>query len=153
MPIDLPPTSERASSTCTFCSIVAKHSRAEIVFQDDHVTAFMDALPMTRGHLLIVPNMHRRDLLDLGAEDGGQLMRVASRIGEVMVSELGAKGLNLLHNTGAHADQSQFHFHFHLIPRYGSDRLLHPWERTWGNWTHIAQHAQQLRGVLQSDSH
>ena len=131
---------------CTFCSIVAGESPAEVVFEDDHVLGFMDALPMTPGHALLVPKRHVRDLLELGAEDGGHLMHAASCLGRTFVERLGAKGLNLLNNTGRAADQSQFHFHFHLVPRYGGDRLLHPWERTWGDWSEIRSVAAMLRG-------
>ena len=131
---------------CTFCAIVAGHSPAEVVFEDDHVLGFMDALPMTPGHALLVPKRHVQDLLELGPEDGGHLMRAASDLGRVFVERLGAKGLNLLNNTGRAADQSQFHFHFHLVPRYGNDRLLHPWERTWGDWSEIRLVAERVRG-------
>lgn len=140
-----------SATNCTFCSIVAGESNAEVVWENDHVLAFMDLLPMTDGHLLIVPKCHRRDLLDLEADDGHHLMRAAAALGNALMRGMGAKGLNLLHNTGTHADQSQFHFHFHLIPRYGNDRLLHPWERRWGNWPDIMEHAGRIRRGLQPD--
>ena len=75
-------------------------------------------------------------------------MGAAAALGSALMAGMGAKGLNLLHNTGAHADQSQFHFHFHLIPRYGHDRLLHPWERRWGSWPEIVGHAARIRSGL-----
>ena len=109
---------------CSFCTIVARESPSIVVHEDEHVLGFMDALPMTAGHALLVPKRHCRDLLDLGTEDGGHLMGAAASLGRRMVDALGAKGLNLLHNTGAAADQSQFHFHFHLIPRYGAPELI-----------------------------
>ena len=140
-----------SATNCTFCSIVAGESRAEVVWEDDHVLAFMDLLPMTHGHLLIVPKEHRRDLLDLGVDDGHHLMRAAAALSGALMRGMGAKGLNLLHNTGMYADQSQFHFHFHLIPRYGNDRLLHPWERRWGSWPEIVEHARRIRLGLQPD--
>lgn len=139
------------SPNCTFCSIVAGEARAEVVWEDDYVLGFMDLLPMTPGHLLLIPKEHRRDLLDLSTDDGGHLMRAASALGEALQRGMGAKGLNLLNNTGMHADQSQFHFHFHLIPRYGGDRLLHPWERQWGHWPDIVEHATQLRSALAAE--
>ena len=132
-------------SYCTFCSIAAGHSPAEVVYEDDQVLGFMDALPMTAGHALLIPKRHVVDLLDLGADDGGHLMRAATALGIRVVGALDAKGLNLLHNTGHAADQSQFHFHFHLIPRYGNDRLLHPWERRFGHWPEIRAVADRIR--------
>ena len=54
-------------------------------------------------------------------------------------------GINLLNNNGHAADQSQFHIHLHLIPRYGGDRLLHPWERTFGSRAEMSALAERLR--------
>ena len=133
---------------CTFCSIIAGASPAEVVYEDEYVLGFMDALPMTPGHALLIPKRHVRDLLELDLDDGGHLMRGASELGRRLVDRLGAKGVNLLNNTGRAADQSQFHFHFHLVPRYGGDRLLHPWERTWGDWDEIRSIAARLRVVV-----
>ena len=130
---------------CTFCSIVARTSPAEIVHEDDRTLAFMDALPMTAGHLLLVPKTHVRDLFELPEEEGGALMRAASSIAKRITVMLGATGVNLLNNNGHSADQTQFHIHFHMIPRYGNDRLLHPWERRFGRWDEIRTIADRLR--------
>lgn len=133
---------------CTFCSIVAGDAPAEIVFEDDSVLAFMDALPMTEGHLLIIPKIHATDLFELPPERGSALLAAASELARRQRDRLGAKGVNLLNNNGRMADQSQFHIHFHLIPRYGSDRLLHPWERQFGHWPEIRAAAARLRGDI-----
>lgn len=137
---------------CSFCAIAAGTAPAVVVHEDDHVLGFMDALPMTPGHALLIPKRHARDLLELGAEDGGHLMRAASALGARMVAALGARGLNLLNNTGAAADQSQFHFHFHLIPRYGGDRLLHPYERSFGHWPEIRAIAERINAFRSGDA-
>jgi histidine triad (HIT) family protein len=130
---------------CTFCSIIAKVAPAEVVFEDEFTLAFMDALPMTAGHTLLIPKRHVRDLFELGDEDAGHLLRAARVVGSTITEGLGASGLNLLNNNGVSADQSQFHLHFHLIPRYGRDRLLHPFERTFGDWSEIRNHADRIR--------
>jgi histidine triad (HIT) family protein len=136
---------------CSFCQIVAKQSPAEIVYEDDHALAFMDALPMTAGHTLIIPKVHVRDLFALPDDVAGHLLRAARIVGNQITFGLGAAGLNLLNNNGVAADQSQFHLHFHLIPRYGRDRLLHPYERTFGDWAQIRKHAQAIRRAEFSD--
>jgi histidine triad (HIT) family protein len=136
---------------CSFCQIVAKDSPAEIVYEDDYALAFMDALPMTAGHTLIIPKVHVRDLFALPDNVAGHLLRAARIVGNQITSGMGATGLNLLNNNGVAADQSQFHLHFHLIPRYGRDRLLHPHERTFGDWAEIREHAQAIRTAESSD--
>jgi histidine triad (HIT) family protein len=132
-------------SYCSFCSIVAGRSPSEIVHEDEHTFGFMDALPMTAGHTLLIPKRHVEDIFSLGDADAGHLMRAARDLGSRIVRGMQASGLNVLNNNGHSADQSQFHIHLHLIPRYGNDRLLHPVERTFGNWTEIRRHAQMIR--------
>jgi histidine triad (HIT) family protein len=133
------------SSRCVFCSIVAGESPAEIVHDDDHTLGFMDALPMTDGHVLLIPKTHVADLFELTPDVSGHLLQAASSLGSRIVRTMGAGGLNLLNNNGHVADQSQFHLHFHLIPRYGGDRLLHPFERRFGDWQQIRRHAALIR--------
>lgn len=130
---------------CTFCSISRGDRPAEVVYQDDAVMAFMDALPMTRGHMLLIPRRHVRDLYELAPNDAGPLLEAASHLARRLVGALGAQGVNLLNNNGYAADQSQFHLHFHLIPRFGNDRLLHPFERRFGHWPEIREIAAELR--------
>lgn len=131
--------------TCTFCSIVSGDSPAEIVHEDEFTLGFMDALPMTPGHALLVPKRHVRDIFDLTDEDAGHVLRAARTLGQRITTAMGAAGLNVLNNNGAAADQSQFHIHFHLIPRFGRDRLLHPHERVFGDWREIREHATTIR--------
>lgn len=127
-----------------FCTIVAGDSPAWIVHETEHTVTFMDILPMTPGHCLIVPKRHVVDLLDLDDDTAGHVMAAAAAVSRLLDRTLSPLGLNLLHNTGAAADQSQFHFHAHLIPRYGGDRLLHPWERRFGNPVQIAAVADRI---------
>lgn len=130
---------------CTFCAIVAGTSPSYSVFEDEHTIAFMDALPMTPGHVLVIPKRHVTDLFELDEDLGGPLFASARRIANQQRSVLGALGVNLLNNNGRAADQSQFHIHLHLVPRYGGDRLLHPWERTFGDRNEMKQLAERLR--------
>lgn len=134
-------------SHCVFCSIVAGDSPAEIVHEDEHTLGFMDALPMTPGHTLVIPKRHVQDLWTLPPELGTPLLAAASSVARRMRDALGALGVNIVNNNGRAADQTQFHIHFHLVPRYGGDRLLHPWERQFGHWPEIRRIADQLRSV------
>lgn len=133
-------------SHCTFCAIVKGTSPSETIYEDDHAIAFMDLLPMTHGHCLVVPKQHVVDIWDLDDAAAGQVMSAAARVAHIQRERLSPAGLNLLNNNGRLADQSQFHFHMHMIPRYGDDQLLHPWERSFGNRAEISYIAQVLRG-------
>jgi histidine triad (HIT) family protein len=139
-------TSSTASTgACTFCGIVTGSVRAEVLYRNDDVMVFMDLLPMTRGHCLIIPTSHRDDLLHVQPHESVALIDAAQRVGRAFLEVLDAKGFNMLTNIGSHADQSQFHAHLHLIARYGEDRLLHPWERRFGHWPAIQETADLLR--------
>ena len=85
-------------------------------------------------------------IFELGDEDAAHVMLACREVAKRVKEKLEPLGINLLNNNGPAADQSQFHFHIHLIPRYGRDRLLHPWERSYGNPDQIRTIAEVLRG-------
>lgn len=109
-------------SDCIFCKIVNKEIPSRIVYQDDVVTAFMDMSQVTSGHILVVPNEHRKNLMEYEAELAAEVFSRVQRIARgVMAFDPEVKGLNVLLNNGELAYQTVFHSHIHLIPRYGSE--------------------------------
>ena len=112
---------------CIFCKIVAGEIPAQIVDEDERTVAFMDINPARRGHLLVVPRRHSRDLLEIDPEDLAATMARPQRLARRVVERLGADGVNLLNSCGAAAWQTVFHFHVHVIPRYEDDPLRLPW--------------------------
>ena len=77
---------------CTFCAIVAGTSPSEIIYQDDHAIAFMDLLPMTHGHCLVVPRRHVVDIWDLDDDEWSDFLRV-NLLGSVRVVRTAAPHL------------------------------------------------------------
>jgi histidine triad (HIT) family protein len=130
---------------CIFCKIVAGEIPAQIVDQDDRTIAFMDINPGTRGHLLVVPREHARDLLEIDQGDLSATMTAAQRMAGTVVERLGADGVNLLNCCGSAAWQTVFHFHVHVIPRYDDDPLRLPWIPEPGDSGEIEAAAQALR--------
>ncbi|HEY6399317.1 MAG TPA: HIT family protein [Solirubrobacteraceae bacterium] len=130
---------------CIFCKIVAGELPAQIVGQDERTVAFMDISPATRGHALVVPRQHARDLLDIEREDLAATIAAAQRLARRVSDRLGADGVNLLNSCGSAAWQTVFHFHVHVIPRYAGDPLRLPWKPTPGDAEKIAETAQALR--------
>ncbi|HWX45244.1 MAG TPA: HIT domain-containing protein [Solirubrobacteraceae bacterium] len=129
---------------CIFCKIVAGELPAAIVDEDELTVSFMDISPATRGHALVVPRRHTRDLLSVESEDLAATAAAARRLATRMGERLGAKGVNLLNSCGAAAWQTVFHFHIHVIPRYAEDPLRLPWVPTAGDPDEIAGAAQEL---------
>ena len=116
-----------ADPDCLFCKIVAGEIPATVVAQDERTLAFMDINPATRGHALVIPRAHARDLHEIEPEDLEAVAAAAQRIAAQRRQELGADGVNLLHSNGPAAWQTVFHFHMHVIPRYAGDPLRLPW--------------------------
>ena len=130
---------------CIFCRIIAGELPAQIVDEDEHTLAFMDISPATRGHALVIPRRHSRDLLEIEADDLGATISAAQRLARRAKERLEADGVNLLNSCGRAAWQTVFHFHIHVIPRYEGDPLRLPWTPAPGDSDAIAEAATQLR--------
>ncbi|MFL5819772.1 MAG: HIT family protein [Solirubrobacteraceae bacterium] len=135
-----------ASDECIFCQIVAGEVPANVVDSDERTVTFMDIRPATRGHVLVIPRRHSRDLHEVDDADLGACMSAARRIAARARDRLGADGVNLLNSTGEAAWQTVFHFHVHVIPRYEDDPLRLPWTPEPGDEEQIAAAADDLRG-------
>jgi histidine triad (HIT) family protein len=131
---------------CIFCKIVAGELPAAKVHEDDRTVAFMDISPATRGHLLVIPRAHARDLHEVSEEDLCACARTAKLLAARVRDRLGASGVNLLNSCGAAAWQTVFHFHVHVIPRYEDDPLRLPWDPAPGDHDAIRAAAQELAG-------
>jgi len=109
---------------CVFCDIVAGRGPAHLVYSDEHVVAFLDRAPVTRGHTLVIPRKHSSGLSDLDPALGTPLFAAAQRIADAMKTpEFGAHGVNLAVNDGRAAMQTVFHTHLHVVPRRVGDKL------------------------------
>ena len=111
---------------CIFCKIVTGDIPAEVVDQDDHTLSFMDINPWTRGHALVIPRTHSRNLLEIDEDDLARVGAAAKRLATRMRDRLGCDGVNLLNSCEPAAWQTVFHFHVHVIPRYDDDPLRLP---------------------------
>jgi histidine triad (HIT) family protein len=130
---------------CLFCKIVAGEIPATIVAQDDRTVTFMDINPATRGHALVVPRTHTRDLLEIDPEDLAAVAQAAQRMARTAEATLDADGINLINSCGAAAWQTVFHFHVHVIPRYADDPLRLPWVPGPGDLDAIRATGEQLK--------
>ncbi len=135
-----------ADEDCIFCKILAGELPAEKVDEDAHTLAFMDTSPWTRGHALVVPREHARNLYEISDESLGQTMSMAKRLAGRMRDGLGADGVNLLNSTEPAAWQTVFHFHVHVIPRYEDDPLRLPGKPMEPREGELAEVAAELRG-------
>jgi histidine triad (HIT) family protein len=131
-------------SDCIFCKILAGELPGTIVGEDERTVALMDINPATRGHMLVIPRVHTRDLLSIEDEDLRAVAVASQRQAARATQRLGAEGVNLVNSCGALAWQTVFHFHMHVIPRYADDPLRLPWVPAPGDPAEIAAAAQEL---------
>lgn len=106
-------------SDCIFCKIVNGEIPAAKVFENDHVLAFLDISQVTKGHTLVIPKVHKENLFELTPEMARYVFEVVPAIANALKREFEPIGLNTINNNGEQAGQSVFHYHMHLIPRYG----------------------------------
>ncbi|MUV05724.1 HIT domain-containing protein [Planococcaceae bacterium Storch 2/2-2] len=144
-------------TSCIFCKIANGDLPSEKVYEDEHVFAFMDITPVTKGHLLVIPKNHYENVYDLPADEASHLFSVVPKLAQALketFQQEGMKGLNVLQNNGAEAGQSVFHFHMHLIPRYDKqeDGFQPGWEPQIETLTHdkIAAFAERVRQLTET---
>lgn len=101
---------------CIFCKIASGEVPADVVYQDDRVTAFHDANPQAPIHILTVPNRHIRDVTTV--EDNallGHMMDVATQIGDDEGIGTPDRGYRLVVNYGSQGGLAVTHLHLHLL--------------------------------------
>ena len=130
---------------CLFCKIIAGELPSQMVDEDERTVAFMDINPATRGHALVVPRRHAKDLLEIDGDDLAATAVAAQRLARRMHERLKPDGVNLLNSCGRAAWQTVFHFHVHVIPRDEGDPLRLPWTPGPGDLDQIAATAAELR--------
>ena len=115
-------------SDCLFCKIIDGSIPSLKVYEDEHVFAFMDIMPLTKGHTLLIPKTHCQDLFEMPEEVAANLYKVAPKIANAIKASFNPVGMNTVNNNGAAAGQSVFHYHLHFIPRYDeTDGLKVEW--------------------------
>lgn len=103
-------------------TVFAKILRGELpchrVYEDDHVLAFLDIGPISRGHTLVIPKEPAVTLDQLSDEAAAAIGRVLPRLCRAVMAATGATNYNLLQNNGSAAHQVVLHVHFHIIPKH-----------------------------------
>ena len=132
-------------------NIFAKILRGEIpchkVYEDDAVLAFMDVMPQSDGHTLVVPKSAARNILDASAEQLAVLMPVVQKIARAVIKAFAADGAVIMQFNEEPAGQTVFHLHFHVVPRY-EGVPLRPHTGKMADMAVIAAQAEKLRAAL-----
>lgn len=116
-------------SDCIFCKIIAGDLPAKKIYEDENYLAFLNIMPNTKGHSLVVPKKHTDFFVNMSEAEAGALNQVVHKIAKQLVNILGTKDFNLGLNNGSISGQSIEHVHWHIMPRYAGDGLVH-WEKS-----------------------
>lgn len=106
-------------SDCIFCKIAQGEIPSAKVFENEHVIAFLDISQVTKGHTLVIPKVHKENLFELTPEIAKNIFAAVPEIANALKIVYNPIGLNMVNNNGEAAGQTVFHYHVHLIPRYG----------------------------------
>jgi len=102
-------------------NIFARILRGEIpstrVYEDEATLAFMDVMPQSPGHTLVVPKYPAENLFDLDLQAGAAVLRTVQLVARAVREAFAADGIMLNQFNGAAAGQTVFHFHVHIVPR------------------------------------
>jgi len=112
---------EPQKSDCLFCQIALSLRQAEILERFNHCYVIKDEFPVSKGHLLIIPNEHTENWFTAKEEVRQDLMNALTVMKERLDLEYRPSGYNIGVNCGETAGQSVMHLHVHLIPRYKGD--------------------------------
>jgi histidine triad (HIT) family protein len=104
---------------CIFCKIISRQIPAKILNETSNSICFLDAFPLTKGHVLVIPKNHHKKIQDMSSSENSDLFSLV----HVMMSKVDSitgSTLIAIHN-GETAGQEIPHIHVHLVPRSESD--------------------------------
>lgn len=109
------------SEDCLFCKIIKGDIPSKRIYEDKDVVAFLDIMPLTKGHTVVVPVNHYENMLDFPESEMEKFFSVIKLLSGMLKTKLNADGFNILQNNYKAAGQIIFHMHYHIIPRFIDD--------------------------------
>lgn len=136
------------NENCIFCKIANGEIPSATVYEDGDFRVILDLGPASKGHALILPKNHFKDICDADTDTAGKLFPLAGKIGQAMKKGLGASGFNVVQNNGTSAGQTVFHLHVHVIPRYEGGPEMVAWAPGHVEAEELAQTADKIKDAL-----
>lgn len=104
---------------CIFCKIVEKKIAARIILESNKSLAFLDAFPVTKGHVLVIPKKHYDKVQQMPPDENSDLFELVQKV-TTKIDKLTNAELIAIHN-GKESGQEIPHMHVHIIPRSAGD--------------------------------
>lgn len=108
---------------CIFCNIIKGKIPCTKVYEDDNVLAFLDIMPVNKGHTLVISKKHYYNIEDAPVDVVSDLISVVKKIATAVKKAADTEGFVVLQSNGIAAEQLVPHLHFHIIPRLKDDKL------------------------------
>jgi histidine triad (HIT) family protein len=132
-------------------NIFAKILRGEMpsnkVYEDDTIYAFLDIMPRGDGHTLVIPKAKARNILDIDADNLGDLAKGVQKVARGVKEAMGADGLTIQQFNETAGGQIVFHIHFHIVPRWEGVKMRPPASEM-ADPDVLAAHAEKIRATL-----
>jgi histidine triad (HIT) family protein len=132
-------------------NVFAKIIRGEIpafkVYEDERTLSFMDAMPQSNGHTLVIPKSDAEDFFDVEPEVLANLIKVTQRVARAVDKAFKPDGMRIIQFNRPESGQTVFHIHFHIIPCYAGVPLKGH-SRDWADKALLAEHAKLIGGAL-----
>lgn len=133
---------------CVFCKVAIGEIPSATIFEDEDFRVILDLGPASKGHALILPKEHFKDVYELDSTIASKILPLASRVGAAMKEALGCTGVNIVQNNGKSAGQTVFHFHVHIIPRYENGPKIVSWEPGTTSAEELAKIGEAIKAKL-----
>ena len=132
-------------------NIFAKILRGEIpaftVYETDHCLSFLDVMPQSDGHTLVLPKQPAENLFDLDDASARHLIVAVKTVAEAVRKTFEPDGIRLMQLNGEAAGQSVFHFHMHIVPCYAGMKPR-PHAQRMAETAALEAHAAKIRAAL-----
>ena len=123
----LEPTATDYVPGCVFCAVAHRMEAVDEVCRGNDWVAFFPDTPATPGHTLIIPHRHVTDLWKADETLAARLMEAVVIVGRAITTAVEPDGMNLISSAGSVAEQSVFHLHLHVVPRWRNDPIDEIW--------------------------
>ncbi|UCE12770.1 MAG: HIT family protein [Candidatus Heimdallarchaeota archaeon] len=109
---------------CIFCDIINGKKPGIRIYEDEKTVAILDIYPIAKGHTLVIPKIHSRNLFDIQEDDMSAVGITVRKVANVLKQELDCDGINIFQGNERAALQEVFHTHFHVLPRWFDDKIV-----------------------------
>ena len=99
------------SNDCVFCKIIKGEIPSKLIKENDYCIVFNDLNPRAKVHLLVVPKMHIKNILEVDSDLMGNILNTIKDIAK----DKNLESFRIVNNCGDSAGQSVFHVHFHIL--------------------------------------